>query len=123
MKTKISRGLSIMLLILSLAPTQSVFATDSIRTVEGRISNLHDPVDKRDAATKNYVDNKIEGIQNPPVVLQTEGKSETAVISQKAVSDIVSEQREALQNHIDKTVDKKLLRIPSEAVDPNDITL
>lgn len=94
-----------------------------VGTSENRIVNVRDPIDKTDAATKNYVDNKIEGIEKPPAILQAEGQSETAVISQKAVSSIISQQRKNLQDHIDETVNKKLLRNPSEAVDPNDITL
>ena len=90
---------------------------------ENRIVNVRDPIDKTDAATKNYVDNKIEGIEKPPAVLQTEGQSETAVMSQKAVSSIVSKQRESLQEHIDKTVDQKLIDAENNKVDPNDITL
>ncbi len=88
-----------MLLILLLILVQNnIFALNSIRTVEGRISNLHDPVDSQDAATKNYVDNKIEGIQNPPVVLQTEGKSKTAVMSQKATTDLVNTTKDNLDD-------------------------
>ncbi len=51
----------------------SAQSENNVQTKEGRIIQIRDPIDKNDVATKNYVDNKIEGIQSLPAVLQTEG--------------------------------------------------
>ena len=112
-----------MLLVITIVPMQKAFATNDVDVVEGRIKNLYDPIDLGDAATKQYVDNQIEGIPEAPVVLQTEGQSETAVMSQKAVTDFVGEECALLQQQLDETVNKKLILSDDDAPDPNDITL
>lgn len=122
MRVRVSKILAFMLMFTILAPAYKISATGDINVVEGRIKDLHDPIDDRDAATKRYVDNQIEGIPEPPAVLQTEGQSETAVMSQKAVTTSINEQREMWQDHLDKTVNKKLA-YGDEYPDPNDITL
>ena len=66
-------------------------SVNDIKIQEGRIVKIRDPIDKSDVATKNYVDNKIEGIESPPIVLQTKGQSETAVMSQKATTFALEE--------------------------------
>lgn len=53
---------------------------------EKRIINVRNPINLQDAATKDYVDTAIDGIETPPTVLQTTGESETAVMSQKAIT-------------------------------------
>ena len=90
MKKTSSKMLLTTAFILLFSSQNFVNGLGQVSVSENRIVNVRDPIDKTDVATKNYVDNKIEGIQTPPVVLQTEGKSETAVMSQKAVSSIVS---------------------------------
>ena len=123
MKKTSSKMLLTTAFILLFSSQNFVNGLGQVSVSENRIVNVRDPIDKTDVATKNYVDNKIEGIQTPPVVLQTEGKSETAVMSQKAVSSIVSKQRKDLQEHIDKTVNQKLINTDDNKVDPNDISL
>lgn len=63
---------------------------DNVGVVEGRIVNLKDPITPQDAATKNYVDASIDMVPELPEVLQDTGQSTTAVMSQKAVSDAIS---------------------------------
>lgn len=123
MKKHIFKVLLLMLFVTATVPLQKTFATNDVDVVEGRIKNLYDPIDPGDAATKQYVDNQIEGIPEAPVVLQTEGQSETAVMSQKAVTQLVGEQCEILQSQLDETVNKKLIMTEEDAPDPNDITL
>lgn len=123
MKKTSSKMLLTTAFILLFSSQNFVNGLGQVSVSENRIINVRDPIDKTDVATKNYVDNKIEGIQTPPMVLQTEGKSETAVMSQKAVSSIVSKQRENLQEHIDKTVNQKLINTDDNKVDSNDISL
>ncbi len=123
MKKHIFKVLLLMLFVTATVPLQKTFATNDVDVVEGRIKNLYDPIDPGDAATKQYVDNQIEGIPEAPVVLQNEGQSETAVMSQKAVTQLVGEQCEILQSQLDETVNKKLILSDDDAPDPNDITL
>ena len=123
MKKHIFKVLLLMLFVTATVPLQKTFATNDVDVVEGRIKNLYDPIDLGDAATKQYVDNQIEGIPEAPVVLQTEGQSETAVMSQKAVTDFVGEECALLQQQLDETVNKKLILSDDDAPDPNDITL
>lgn len=99
-----------------------VFAHENVTVQEGRITNVRDPIDKTDVATKNYIDNKIEGIESPPVVLQSEGQSETATMSQKAITKLVEKNIDKINQYIDKKVNAKLTLLP-EPPDPNDITL
>lgn len=77
-----------------------VLAKGSVGAQEGRIVNLRDPIDPDDAATKNYVDNQIEGIETPPVILESTGQSETAVMSQKAVTQAI---QTAVANYLDRS--------------------
>jgi len=88
LRVRVSKILAFILIFTILAPAYKISATGDINVVEGRIKDLHDPIDDRDAVTKRYVDNQIEGIPEPPAVLQTEGQSETAVMSQKAVTTL-----------------------------------
>lgn len=122
LRVRVSKILAFILIFTILAPAYKISATGDINVVEGRIKDLHDPIDDRDAVTKRYVDNQIEGIPEPPAVLQTEGQSETAVMSQKAVTTSINEQWEMWQDHLDKTVNKKLIWT-DDRPDPNDITL
>lgn len=55
----------------------------------GTITNLADPVNSTDAVNKQYVDGAINNI-NIPTVVQEAGNSESLVMSQKAVTDLVS---------------------------------
>lgn len=70
----------------------SVSAQEDVGVVEGRIVNIKNPINSQDAATKDYVDNSIDMIPEPPAVLQDMGQSTTAVMSQKAVTDLINRQ-------------------------------
>jgi len=56
--------------------------------------NIKGVIEKYNIATKDYVDNQVEGVFPTPTVLQTKGQSETAVMSQKAVTRVVEEETE-----------------------------
>ena len=95
MKRHLYRIFSCLFVAVSFA-TQSpmvLAAQDDVGVVQGRVVNVMDPIDEQDVATKKYVDNLIEGIPELPAVLQSTGKSETAVMSQQAVTN-------AINNHI-----------------------
>jgi len=98
-------------------------AENNIQTEEGRIIKIRDPINKNDVATKNYVDNKVEGIESPPVVLQTEGQSETAVMSQKAVTTALEEAvKNSVKNpSVSNAIDEKIEEATKGLVNIRDI--
>lgn len=115
MKKLISKIL-LAIICISLFPLQNfVNALDEVTVSENRIKNVRDPIDETDAANKKYVDNKIEGIEKPPAVLQTEGQSETAVMSQKATTNMINNTKEDIDNII-ADVNKKIEELQGKQV-------
>ena len=74
-----------------LAMPCAVLANDNIEFIEGRITNVQNPINEQDLTTKKYVDDAIDMIPELPAVLQNLGQSEIAVLSQKAVTDALGE--------------------------------
>ena len=60
----------------------SYSAQDGVTIEEGRITNIEDPINEQDVATKKYVDDAIDMLNKIPSILQSEGSSETATMSQ-----------------------------------------
>lgn len=74
--------------LLLLVQSPKVSAQNDVGVVDERLINVREPINETDAATKKYVDDAIDGLDTPPAVLQTIGQSETAVMSQKAVTNL-----------------------------------
>jgi microcystin-dependent protein len=73
-----------------LLTSSPIFAQVDVEVVDGRIVNVRNPIDGQDVANKNYVDNAIDALREPPAVLQSTGLSETAVMSQIAVTEAIA---------------------------------
>lgn len=90
-----------------------------------RIINVKDPVNSQDAATKNYVDNKVAEAGSGVNVVQETGESEEDVMSQKAVTDSLSTKVDAVEGKGLSTEDftteekEKLASIPDEIPEVN----
>lgn len=70
-----------------------------------RIVNVKDPKNAQDAATKKYVDDKIEESGGSSVnIVQTKGTSETDVMSQKAVTDAIPTKLSDLEKDINYVI-------------------
>lgn len=101
----------------------SATSENNIQNNEGRITCVRDPIDKTDVATKHYVDNKIEGIEHPPVILQNEGQSETAVMSQKATTIALANAvtNSATNPTVSNAIDEKIKEATKDLVSIKDI--
>ncbi|MDE7425343.1 MAG: hypothetical protein K2N51_16925 [Lachnospiraceae bacterium] len=90
-----------------------------------RIVNVKDPVNAQDAATKNYVDNKVAEAGSGVNVVQETGESEEDVMSQKAVTDSLATKVDAVEGKGLSTEDftteekEKLANIPDEIPEVN----